>query len=112
MMKNYIVVHHSLTKDAETVSWGAIRNYHTKTLGWEEIGYHAGLELIGDTYEILLGRLPNVVGAHCKDAMMNQRGIGVCVVGNFDLFPPPVEAWNKLKPLLEWLMEIYWIPAP
>jgi N-acetylmuramoyl-L-alanine amidase len=60
-------------------------------LGWLEIGYHAGIELIADTisgakYEYQIGRPLDMVGAHTKG--MNDTSVGICLVGNFDLEEP------------------------
>ena len=88
-----IVLHHSLTRDNATVSWGRIRRYHVGELGWTDIGYHFGIELARDQYEVFAGRGLDCVGAHCAASGMNRRSLGVCFVGNFDYDPPPSDQW-------------------
>jgi len=105
MYPQNIIIHHSLTKDSGTVSWVPIRKYHTETLGWLDIGYHFGIERVDNSYEILMGRMPNVIGAHTKG--MNQNSIGICLVGNFDTAPPSKEQWDKLIQLCLYLMSVY-----
>lgn len=106
MKPEYIIIHHSLTKDSQTVSWNAIRRYHVHKLGWDYIGYHFGVELVGDHYEVLLGRWPNMFGAHCSQEKMNFNSWGICVVGNFDVAEPEASQLIVLKHLARSLMEI------
>jgi N-acetylmuramoyl-L-alanine amidase len=105
MIPNKLIIHHSFTKDSQTVSWGAIRKYHTGMLGWAEVGYQWGLELIGDHYEILMGRPSNVTGAHTIG--QNDQSIGICVVGNYDIDPVTDGIKDALHKLLSWLIVIY-----
>ena len=109
MKPEYIVVHHSESGDSITRNWDEIRRYHIKDRGWSDIGYHFGIELIGDKYEILKGRPEDQPGAHALG--FNSKSIGVCCVGNFDKAEMPAEQMKVLVILLKTLMVKYSIQA-
>ncbi len=134
-MKTHIIIHHSATKDGAEVNWGAIRKFHmawryngniiTQEEGialqlkeekgvlapWRDIGYHFGIEDVAGHLEVLLGRMPEEDGAHTKELSMNQVGIGICLIGNFDVQVPTNGLLGKAASLTKWLMERYGIPA-
>jgi N-acetylmuramoyl-L-alanine amidase len=92
-----IIIHHSATKDGETVDWQAIRRYHVQEKKWDDIGYHFGLEYINGYYELLIGRPLIQTGAHTIG--QNHCGIGICVVGNYDLIEPCTMQYELLATL-------------
>lgn len=108
MIPREIIIHHSLTTDSGTVSWGAIRTYHVESLGWSDIGYHWGIEMMRGQCEIVMGRMPDRQGAHCVGH--NDASIGVCFVGNFDFIAPQPEQWEKGVEVIKWLMREFRIP--
>jgi hypothetical protein len=110
MRPNKITIHHSLTEDSRTVSWGAIRRFQTTDPKYlfDDIGYHAGCENINGDYEILIGRMPNIQGAHVKH--FNKDNFGFVFVGNYDKIEPPEEMLKKGVKFLGWLTEVFNIP--
>ena len=97
-----IILHHSLTKDSKTVSWVAIKKYHTEYLSWDDIGYHYGIELTHSFYRVYEGRDYRKQGAHVYGH--NKDSLGVCVVGNFDLEKPSQFVWDFTLNLIRKLM--------
>lgn len=86
--KTEIILHHSLTKDSGTVSWGAIEDYHVQHNGWLDIGYQYGVEEIAGRAYALVGRAEHKRAAAVKEGTANEKGIHIMLTGNFDLAPP------------------------
>jgi hypothetical protein len=107
MNKTHIILHHSYSPDRGTSDWNKIRRYHTQDLGWSDIGYHFGLEMIGPVCEVLLGRMPHEKGAHARELGMNRLGLGICCVGNYDQDHLPPAMFHKLRDLIRWLLIDY-----
>lgn len=87
-----IIIHHSFTKDGNTEDWKSIDAYH-RSLGWNMVGYHAGIEIVNGQLEYRIGRPLDMPGAHTKG--QNDFSIGICCVGNFDLAEPSAELYDK-----------------
>lgn len=86
MDKRYIVLHHSATVDGKAIrDFVAIKKEHMAR-GYRDIGYHWVIENINGILTAIPGRPEWEIGAHCPGR--NQDGIGICVVGNFELEVP------------------------
>jgi hypothetical protein len=86
----WIVIHHSGTPGGDT---GSIDNAHLKDRGWEGIGYHF---VVGNGKPMTRGRIEatwrwrcQYHGAHAgaapAQAPYNADGIGICVIGNYQI---------------------------
>jgi N-acetylmuramoyl-L-alanine amidase len=111
---NWIVIHHSATSVG-----GAARfdRMHRTVQHWDELGYHFVIGNGSDTADgqVEVGtRWPKQKwGAHAKtpDNQFNERGIGICLVGNFDQARPSEAQLRSLARLVAHLQKTYRIPA-
>ena len=78
-----VILHHTYRPTTEQYKGLAtiqgIWQYHTKTCGWSDIGYHL---LVGPEGAIWLGRPIDREGAHTKG--QNGDSIGISMIGDFD----------------------------
>jgi len=109
----YIVIHHSATPSGSASEFN--RMHIAK--GWDELGYHFvigngtgsrdGEVEIGSRWE------KQKHGAHCKvlgHPEYNDVGIGICLVGNFDVTHPSQAQMSSLARLVRFLANRYGIP--
>lgn len=80
----YIVIHHSATDQGNSLRFNAA---HLRK-GWESVGYHFIIDngTCGKDegqIEMTPRWIKQKNGAHCKTNGMNEKGIGICLVGNF-----------------------------
>jgi hypothetical protein len=108
----WIVVHHSATPAGNATTMD--RAHRAK--GWDELGYHfvIGNGTNSGDGQIEVGpRWPKQKwGAHAKtpDQQFNNYGIGICLVGNFDIDRPTPAQMQALSRLTSYLMHTYHIP--
>lgn len=81
-----VVWHHSKGPDRPASDWEGIRRYHMKERGWDDIGYHFGIEMVDGAPLVRVGRGLTRWGAHTIG--MNKDSIGICVIGDYDAARP------------------------
>ena len=107
----YIVIHHSATP---TGSMAFFDKEH-KAKGWDGVGYHFvignGTETGDGQVEVTPRWTVQKWGAHAKtiDNRFNEHGIGICLVGNFDIERPSAKQMKSLSRLVGYLMQSYGI---
>ena len=109
----HIVVHHTATWKGNA---RAINVSHGDRGFWNGLGYHFlidnGTMGKGDGQIEMSPRwIRQQVGAHCKAGGMNDKSIGVALVGNFNTDSPTPNQIQALNYLLKTLCAYYKIPA-
>ena len=109
----WIIIHHSATPGGSARLFDKMH----RDKGWDELGYHFVIGNGSDTGDghVEVGtRWPKQKwGAHAKtaDNKFNDFGIGICLVGNFDVERPTPQQTRALTRLVAHLMKTHNIPA-
>ncbi len=107
----YIVIHHSATAAGSAATFD--RSHRQR--GWDELGYHF---VIGNGTNSGDGQIEvgprwakQKVGAHAGVKLYNEYGIGICMVGDYNLDRPTSAQMRSLVKLVAYLMKTHGIPA-
>jgi hypothetical protein len=107
----WIVIHHSAT----TTGGAAAFDKMHRAKGWDELGYDFvignGTDTGDGTIEVGSRWTKQKIGAHAKtpDNRFNEFGVGICLVGNFDVERPTPAQVRSLTRLVAYLMKTYQI---
>jgi hypothetical protein len=92
----------------------AICRFHRGDRGWSDIGYHYLIDPYGRVWQGR-GALPSEAGATVIEGShaqgFNSGGIGIVLIGDFDLAPPTDEALAATIELAGWLSHRYGLDA-
>ena len=108
----YIIIHHSGTEDGSALQF---HRWHLNK-GWDKgVGYHFVIDSNESSKQDgQIESTPRWIkqedGAHCKAGDMNTRGIGICLVGNFDKERVSDKQMESLVLLVNKLRRHYKIP--
>ncbi len=109
----FIVIHHSATPAGNA---GSFDRMHRQK-GWDELGYHF---VIGNGTGSSDGQIEvgprwtkQKWGAHARtaDQRFNNYGIGICLVGNFDIERPTSRQMESVARLVGYLSKTYRVPV-
>ena len=107
----YIVLHHSATAEG---SYDQIDAEHRKVLGFDGCGYHFvignGTQSGDGQIEIARRWANQKQGLHCRNARthdVDEYGIGICIVGDFDQQPPTPRQIEAAQALVAYLSQRY-----
>ncbi|MFW5474970.1 N-acetylmuramoyl-L-alanine amidase [Knoellia sp. CPCC 206450] len=101
-----VFVHHTAGSNSYTAAQSAsiirgIYAYHTKSLGWCDIGYNVLVDKYGQAFEGRAGGLDRpVTGAHALG--FNTDTWGVSVLGNYETATPTSATMSTLAKVIAW----------
>ena len=79
--------------------------YHTKSLGWGDIGYNFLVDKFGRVYEGRYGGIERaVIGAHAGG--FNTGTMGVAMIGTYSTVAPSSATLTALRDLLAWKLSL------
>jgi hypothetical protein len=115
----YVVVHHTATNSGsvESIHESHLKNKDKNGNPWLGIGYHFvignGQGMTDGAIEPTFRWKTQIQGAHAGSSNKdyNERGIGVCLVGNFENSPPTPAQRRSMKLLVQTLKSEYHITA-
>jgi hypothetical protein len=102
----YIIIHHSATESGsvESIHQEHLKRRDAEGNRWLGIGYHF---VIGNGHGMSDGTVQStfrwdeqIHGAHSGSEVFNSRGIGICVIGNFEDTAPSKAQLDSLKTLV------------
>ena len=102
----YIVIHHSATESGsvETIHAEHLNRRDAEGNPWLGIGYHFvignGKGMPDGTVHATFRWNEQIHGAHSGSEVFNARGIGICLIGNFEETHPSKAQMNSLKSLV------------
>lgn len=101
-----VIIHHTAGSNSYTRSESAqilrgILSYHTRTLGWADLGYNILVDKYGQIFEGRSGGLHrNITGAHAYG--FNTGSFGISVMGNYSSVAAPNAARTAVARLVAW----------
>jgi N-acetylmuramoyl-L-alanine amidase len=109
----FLTIHHTATEIGKAT---IIHSSHQDRGFWKGLGYHFlidnGTLGKGDgQIEVSPRWIKQQPGAHCQAGGMNSQGIGIALVGNFNLERPTAAQMEALAYLVKTLRQHYRIPA-
>jgi hypothetical protein len=104
-----VVVHHSATAGGGAAAFDRMH----KAKGWDGLGYDFvignGTDTADGQVEVGFRWKQQITGAHARtpDNRYNEYGIGICLVGNFDVDRPTAAQMQSLSKLVAYLTRTY-----